>query len=359
MGAEAPETVTSLLWRKTMIGTEFIKGQGLGNQLFCYVTARCAAIDRNVEFATAGGELLAGNEVDKKGLYFMDLDFGHCVTEPGKYHSYQEKETRLFLANSVHDLTHGCYVAGEDSGIFSVEDETLLYGNLQAESYFARHKEEIKEWLCVKAEYDSREYTRDNLCILNLRGGEYEGNRELFLRRKYWLDAMKNMRKIRKDMEFLIVTDDVRAAGKLLPELQAIHGSLDQDYVRVKNARYLIISNSSFAFFPAYTSTTVQTVIAPKYWARHNVSDGYWASEQNIYEEFCYQDRKGRLFTAEECRRELEVYKKTSPRYQKQKKCSGRITISLIRSRETFLYYWIKGWRKLRNAKGIHMHTSL
>lgn len=83
-----------------------------------------------------------------------------------------------------------------------------------------------------------------------------------------------------------------------------------KDYVTIKNAKYLILSNSSFAFFPAFTSETVEKVIAPKYWARHNVSDGYWASEQNIYEGFTYQDRKGRLFSAKECREELEEYKK-------------------------------------------------
>ena len=78
----------------------------------------------------------------------------------------------------------------------------------------------------------------------------------------------------------------------------------------LKNARYLILSNSSFAFFPAFTSETVKTVIAPKYWARHNVSDGYWASGQNIYEGFLYQDKMGKLFDAKQCRREWEAYKK-------------------------------------------------
>jgi hypothetical protein len=32
-----------------MVGTEFIKGQGLGNQLFCYVSARCIARDLGYE----------------------------------------------------------------------------------------------------------------------------------------------------------------------------------------------------------------------------------------------------------------------------------------------------------------------
>ena len=33
-----------------MIATEILKGQGLGNQLFCYIVTRCVALDRNLSF---------------------------------------------------------------------------------------------------------------------------------------------------------------------------------------------------------------------------------------------------------------------------------------------------------------------
>lgn len=279
-----------------MIGTEFLKGQGLGNQLFCYVTARCIARELGAEFGTAGQEQLAVNIHSKKGMYFMDMDLGINITDPSRYHAYQEKETRLFLGNSRHDLTHGCYIAGEDVSLHTLPDDTLIYGNMQDEGYFLKYMDEIKNWLKVKPEYDSHEFTRDNLCIINVRGGEYTGSPELFLDRKYWLNGIRNMKKIRSDMEFIIVTDDAEAAKKVLPGIPIYHGDLDRDYVMIKNARYLLLSNSTFACFPAFTSETAQFIIAPKYWARHNVSDGYWASEQNIYSGFHYQDRRGRLF---------------------------------------------------------------
>lgn len=298
-----------------MIGTEFLKGQGLGNQLFCYVSARCIAKALGYDFGTAGQEQLAVNIHSKKGMYFMDMDLGIPIDNIEKFHKYQEAEKRLYIKNCAHDMRHGCYVAGADSNIYSISDHTLIYGNLQAERYFITYKEEIKDWLKVKAEYNTYEFTKDNLCIMNVRGGEYVDNRSLFLKRKYWLDAMINMQKIRPDMEFMIITDDVGAAGKLLPEVKAYHFDLDKDYVTIKNAKYLILSNSSFAFFPAFTSETVEKIIAPKYWARHNVSDGYWASEQNIYSEFIYQDRKGDLFTAKECLEELEEYKREGNAY--------------------------------------------
>ena len=260
-------------------------------------------------------------------------------------------------------MTHGCYVAGADEGIYQIKDNTLLYGNLQAGRYFAHHREEIREWLKVKPEYDSYAYTKDNLCIMNVRGGEYTDMRPLFLRRKYWLDAMENMRRVRADMEFMVVTDDVAAAKRVLPEVEAYHFDLAGDYVTLKNARYLILSNSTFAFFPAFTSETVKKIIAPKYWARHNVSDGYWASEQNIYDGFWYQDRKGQLFDAEACRGELAEYQSrtsgeaqengTSGKYgdveAEQKESAGysRREIRMQQKKEQALYWLDKIWYRI------------
>ena len=204
---------------------------------------------------------------------------------------------------------HGCYIAGVDEEMMEVEDGSLLYGNMQDEAYIAPYRQDIKEWLKVKPEYDDMEFCKENLCVINMRGGEYTGHPELCLRKKYWKDAIKKMREIRSDMEFMIVTDDVSHAKKLLPDIPAYHFELSKDYTTIKNAHYLILSNSSFAFFPAYTSETLKYAIAPKYWARHNVSDGYWASEQNIYSIFEYMDRSGKVFTAEACKEELANYR--------------------------------------------------
>jgi len=48
------------------------------------------------------------------------------------------------------------------------------------------------------------------------------------------------------------------------------------------------------------------------------VSDGYWASEQNIYGGFEYLDRGGRLFCAEECREELAEYRRNSESFARR-----------------------------------------
>ena len=314
--------------KKPIIATELLKGQGLGNQLFCYVTTRALACEKGFDFAILGRELL-------DCMSFMELDCGLALEKDYFQDIYHEREDRIYLGNSRHDLEHGCYITGADKRLPALDQTTLLYGNMQDESYFGSYKKEIKTWLRVKPAYDCMEYSRENLCIINIRGGEYTSNPELFLRRRYWLDAMKLMRRQRADMQFMVVTDDVSAARRILPEVEAYHFDLAGDYTAIKNAHYLILSNSTFAFFPAFTSDTVKFIIAPKYWARHNVSDGYWASEQNIYSDFHYLDRKGNLFTAKECREALDKYRQESPYYKRiGKKPAGMALVAAgIRSR--------------------------
>lgn len=341
-----------------MFGTEFIAGQGLGNQLFCYVTARAVAEENGYEFGTAGQERFAVNIHSDRGMYFMDVDLGHAISpeEKKQYKVYQDLETRLFIGNSRHDMEHGCYIAGADEGIHRLKDNTLIYGNLQDESYFIKHLEKIKQWLRVKPEYDSLEYSRENLCIINMRGGEYTGSPELLIDKRYWVQGIREMKKIRPDMEFMIITDDVETAGKMLPGIEAHHFDIGKDYVTLKNAYYLLLSNSSFACLPAHTSDTLKYAIAPKYWARHNVSDGYWASEQNIYSLFHYMDRKGRIFTAEECRKELEEYKKHSATYARRNQKPGktRQLFQIVRSKLLYGRFYLKKiWRAALRRSGL------
>lgn len=332
-----------------MIGMELLKGYGLGNQLFCYVTTRCIAMDNQLPFSILGREIMANNMHNDRGLYFMDLDYGVPSQKEDYRNVYHEKEDRIYIGNSRHDMEHGCYIAGADEKLRKVEDGTLIYGNMQDEFYFISHIDQIKQWLKIKPEYDSYEYSRENLCIINMRGGEYTGSPELFIDKGYWIHGMRQMKKIRPDMEFMIVTDDVEAAGKMLPGIPAYHFDIGKDYVTLKNAYYLLLSNSSFACLPAHTSETLKFAIAPKYWARYNVSDGYWASEQNIYSLFHYMDRKGRLFSAHECREELAEYKRKSAKYARRNQKPGKIRRFFQNIRRGLVYGWFY-LKKIRRA---------
>ena len=292
-----------------MLATNILYGQGLGNQLYCYVSTRCIAADRGYDFCINNPEGALGDpRFNSEGVYWMDLDKG--VPFDNKIERvYEEKCIRLHLNTNSHDATIGCDIRGTDWDMKNIEDDTIIMGIMQSEDYFGHHKEEIKKWLKVKEEHDTHEYTKDNLCIMNFRGGEYM-NSPTLVSKRYWEKAMDNMRQVRSDMEFMVVTDDVASAKTFFPDLPCHHFDVGKDYAVIKNAKHVILSNSTFAFFPVFTSDTIENIIAPKYWARHEQSDGYWATEQNLYKDWMWQDRDGNLQTYDECKLELETYKK-------------------------------------------------
>lgn len=290
-----------------MIATEILNGQGLGNQLFCYVTTRCVALDRNLSFGIKDTGWMGDRRYNRHGIYWMDLDMGEIV--PENMSIYNEIVIRHKTNTCLHDNSIGCDIRPYDIGLVNVPDNTLIFGIMQDERYFYHRKSEIKKWLKVKPEYDCFDFSDENLCIMNFRGGEYVGYDELYLERRYWINAIRNMKKYNPLMKFIIITDDVESANLIIPEVKAYHFDIGKDYAIIKNAHYLILSNSSFSFFPSFTSETLKMAIAPKYWARHNVSDGYWSTEQNLYSDYLWQDKEGNLLTKEQCLNELIQYK--------------------------------------------------
>lgn len=290
-----------------MLITELYNGQGLGNQLWSYVVTRTLAMDRGLDFGIMSPEKF-------KGGSFLSLDFGRAVRggagpEGGPPDALPEGITNYYAEKDVWHPVFKCDIRDYDAGLLTVPDNTKIEGYFQSEKFIAHRRGEIREWLRVRPEADCRDFSREDLCVMNVRGGEYKGNPDLILPRKYWTDAAANMLRLNPRMEFVVITDDVKYAQKLLPEYKAFHFDIGKDYSAVKNARCLILANSSFSFFPAWTSETVKRVIAPKYWARHNVSDGFWACAFNLYSGWLWQDREGKLSTFEECEREYARYR--------------------------------------------------
>lgn len=290
-----------------MIVTELYNGQGLGNQLWSYVVARTIALDKGLEFGIMGAEKFKGKD-------FLTLDYGKALTggsgpEGGPPTRLPEGIVNYYTEKDTWYEKYSCDIRDYDPGLQAIPDNTKIEGYFQSEKFLLHRRNEIRNWLRVREVYDCYDFSHDNICILNIRGGEYKGNPDLLLSRKYWTDAIHNMLRINRNIEFVIITDDVRYTRELLPQYRSFHFEIGKDYAIVKNARYLILANSSFSFFPAWTSETVKYVIAPKYWARHNVSDGFWACAFNLYRDWMWQDISGALFTFEECEAEYAQYK--------------------------------------------------
>lgn len=289
-----------------MIITELYNGQGLGNQLACYVATRVFSLDNGYDFGIKSPEKFkAGN--------FMNLDFGCKVTggkgpEGGPPKTLPEGMQYYYAERKIIHLFSGADIRTYDKNLVNIKDGTKIDGLMQDEQYIFHRKDEIKKWLQVKEEYECYDYADDNTCVINFRGGEYVRHPEFFLRKEYWEDAVRHMRKINPNFRFIVITEDVSTAKKFFPDFGVFHFSIAKDYVVVKNAHYLIMSNSSFAWFPAWLSESLKFCIAPKYWGRHNVSDGYWSLGYNITKGWNYLDREGNLNDYDTCLKELKAY---------------------------------------------------
>jgi hypothetical protein len=293
-----------------MIATEFLYGQGLGNQLFVYVTIRMLAHNLGYDFGINGLDSAGDSRVNKNGFYFMDLDYGKKVSDNlVRYDEYRHGlHTDSYLKTDIR-LT--------DKNLLAIPDNTIIYGVMQSEKYFGDRLDLVKDWLKVKEEYEHTDTNKKNICILNFRGGDIIGNPGCWLPRSYWIKAIDAMVKYNPKMKFAIVTDDIKAANEMLPEYPAYHEDVAWDYVAIKNARNVICSTSTFACFPLWTSETLEYCIAPKYWFHHNLSQGWWSLGCSIYSYVShYMDRDGKLFTPEECEVEWEEYKKTTNIYE-------------------------------------------
>ena len=290
-----------------MIITELYDGQGLGNQLWCYVTTRVIALSKGYDFGIQSPERF-------KGYEFMDINFGKQVfggngpeggpplTLPrGIEHYYVERGIKHPDGSDIRTL---------DEKLINVPDNTKIDGYMQDGNYIEQRKNDIRTWLAVRKECECYDYSSDDICVINFRGGTYAHDKDFFLPKGYWECAVAHMRKKNPQFKFVVITDDIVTARKFFPEFDVFHFDIAKDYIIIKNAKYLIISNSSFAWFPAWLNEDLKFCIAPKYWGRYNTSDGYWSLGYNLTRGWFYQDKNGNLSDYDSCIEELDKYNK-------------------------------------------------
>jgi len=287
----------------------------LGNHMWQYAVCRTIAEKLGYEWGinpSPSHDYFNG----QSQMTFMNVDFGKTVE--GILHEYHEPWKTITHVDEVNVTTL-------NESLYRIQDNTILLGDkgakggiYQSEDYIVDRKEDIKKWFEIKSEskqtYDSLLSDMgitldDSLCVINFRGGEYRNIPNVLLRREYWRDAINHMLSINPHMRFLLITDDIQCANSFMPfPIQAIHVDVGFDYYVVNQAKWLIISNSTFGWWAAWLNEKVKKIIAPKYWARHNVSDGYWATGDAYTRCFTYMDREGGLFHYETCKNEAIQY---------------------------------------------------
>jgi hypothetical protein len=295
-----------------MLSTEFYNGQGLGNQLWCYTVTRSLAKRYGYEFGIESPHKFKAFELFPN----LKSDIGTILTsgegpEGGPPTKLPEGITHYYKEKYVMHPQWNCHINPIDQNLFRLPPNTKIDGCLQAEQYIEENKADIKRWLEVDSRFDEKKYSSDDWCVINFRGtDEYKNQPHVFLPKKYWDNSIEVMRKINPSMNFIVVTDDVVTAREFFPQFIISHEGLEHDYGIIHNAHYSIISNSTFPWFALWTSNTIKKVIAPKYWARHNISNGFWSQGESLTKGWFYMDRDGILQDHNTCKEQYDRFKK-------------------------------------------------
>ena len=275
-----------------MILINFKYGQGLGNQLCLLLTGLSLAIKNNKKLIIENYRFFLGKDFIKlKNIIIFEKSHNFKGL---KYHEYFEP---LFYDSELK--TH---ISLFDENLFKLNFNENIYlnGLFQSEKYIQVKKEYIlhNHISILESSFKINEKT----CVINIRGGEYKRHQNLILPLKYWKKAIEILKKKIPSLNFIIVTDDFNYSKKLFPNLTIIHQSISDCFLVIRQAKYLILSNSSFPLIPIFFSEkNNKNIIAPYLWSRFDNKKKIWCSPTNYNQNWTWIDHNGRIINNSIC----------------------------------------------------------
>jgi len=306
--------------------TELYNGQGLGNQLWCYCVTRCIALKNNYSYGIQSPYKFKGSHLFKKVDFGSEViggtgpEGGPPVTLPNNIFNYYRERRE-------YNPQFNCDVSRYDFNLVNIEDNTKIDGVMQCEDYIYENKQNIIEWLTpVTPNYT---YSNEDVCVIHIRGGDFYHQRDVSLTSEYYKNSIKYLKQIKPITRFVCVTDDVNVAHSILPDVEIVGSSINStdtykashhlggnisiDYAILNSARNVIMSNSSFAWWAVWTNTLIKTAVAPKYWARHNISNGFWSNGDSLTRDWLYMGRDKNMYTYNFCLKEKKDFEYKNP----------------------------------------------
>jgi hypothetical protein len=216
-------------------------GGRMGNQLFEYAMVRSIAEKRGLNYWF--------DQRNWTGKNLFNLDFG--------------------IADGVINKIYEEDGSNYNPNVYDVEDFTGFHGYFQNEKYFDHDK--ARKWFVPTIDVNA---DFDNVCYIHFRGGDYN----VFpwnmyqLPKSYYDEAMALMLTKNPNLRFVMVTDDPNEAHKRF-DIEIISNSMEEDFVMLMKAKYLIVSNSSFSWWAGWLNLN-NTVIAPSGWFQYNFNRG-------------------------------------------------------------------------------------
>ena len=292
-----------------MIKIIFKTGQGLGNQLWLFAVAKSLTEKLSMDLKIENFNKFVGKD-------FLNLDYSNFRDELSNSYLIENDKTDFSIFNErlFYDNDLKYILSGYDENIINVDKNTILEGIFQSEKYFFGNLDKLKRYIKLnESAIESNPITKD-ACLLNIRGGEYKRHKDFILPKKYWDNAIAYFKYKYNIHKFIIVTDDFNYAKALYPNYEIISGDIKKCYAAIFNCKNIIVSNSSFSYFPCKTGIR-KNVIAPMYWARPFNKNKRWISPCNIYSEWLWQDVNGEINKYEDC---LSIATKTEDFYKKE-----------------------------------------
>ena len=317
-----------------MIVTEIYSGSGLGNQIWNLVVTRILAEKHGYRWGVKKSTTF------KSRKFMPDFYFGDEVIGG---HTPIEGQTPSSLPDGIvnyiterNDPLPQCGHSGiffDDNLWNHLPDNSKIDGLFQCLGYINDRKDDIRNWLTHNI--NIAEYSDDNICVIHFRGGEYLITAS-WCPQEYYSMSRDIMLEYNSNMKFVVVTDDPENAKKFIPWADVVGaatlndqedieqgtgfykyrgGNIGVDYSILHNAKNIIMSSSTFSFWPVWTSKLSEKVIAPKYWFDYKSSNGWWRGDDIIVKEWDYIDTKGVLKSGIECQEEYDLYKSLNSYY--------------------------------------------
>ncbi len=290
-----------------------------GNHMWYYCICRIVAEKLGYEWGVnpvATHDYYGG----QSQFYFMNVDYGKPVIVHGK--NERGLNTYEGISNEYYDIPkmyNGACINMYDVNVFNIQDNTMIHLMSQSEDYLIDRKNDILSWFTIKDDFKNLYEIKmselgilldENTCVINFRGGEYRSVPNLIVGREYWTNCINHMLSINANMKFVIITDDPDCARSFIGDYPCYHVDIGFDFYVINKSKYVILSNSSFGWWAAWLNIQSNLIIAPKYWSKYNVSDGYWEVGDQYTRCFKYMDKKGELCDYEFCKKEaIEYYK--------------------------------------------------
>ncbi len=260
---------------------------GLGNQLFQIFAGLALSQDRDVTFQNVRG---SGGVRDSGILEFdLPLDLSNKIVDSNEpvtffYRISRYLMRKIWAFRILAHLISGVYQSpdvGYDRNLIKSRKNKRVIGYFQTYRYIPAYVSELGLRLTKHSDALNDLITEVKLqdpIVFHIRGGDYLKLKEEFgvLSGEYYSRALSEIMKISSDEKIWVFTNDLEHAKSILTgknfhvtkTLSEQDLSAAETLVLMSFAKRVVISNSTFSWWAAYSHGNTKTVVAPSRWFR-------------------------------------------------------------------------------------------